>query len=64
MSYISELKTRIEVDQIKGFSDIYADILLKISRYFHVIQTIVANYLYYSQIKKVFHSCSTIIFSI
>lgn len=31
MSYISELKTRIEVDNIKGFSDIYADILLKIS---------------------------------
>lgn len=31
MSYISELKTRIEVDQIRGFSDIYADILLKIS---------------------------------
>lgn len=31
MSYISELKTRIEVDQLKGFSDIYADILLKIS---------------------------------
>lgn len=31
MSYISELKTRIEVDNLKGFSDIYADILLKIS---------------------------------
>lgn len=31
MSYISELKTRIEVDNIRGFSDIYADILLKIS---------------------------------
>ncbi len=31
MSYISELKTRIEVDNIKGFSDIYPDILLKIA---------------------------------